>query len=436
MRKEMRKIVVIIMSMLVVVAQVYGVQDKPSPWAEEAIENLQESQAFREEALANYKDKINRQDFVYLAVKVYELLKKEEIIIDRTLSFEDTEDPYALKALTVGITTGIGHDRFGPDQVLSREELAVFMIRTLQLAGLDLAEAGMDVFEDDHDFNTWSKESIYIAKANGFIQGQGGNRFNSKGHARVEEALLVAHNILERYDFFKQEASSVEEIVNNLPESVDNLVFRPTIYIDDEVSTAGTAFVIKLDEEGEDYLLTANHIMGTSGGFSQKWPSESLHEHFVKLSLYGLFSGDYHSSVDEIIPMDVGRFFDGTDVAAFRLNNSTAYSSLPVAEKLPQEGDYVWLLAKDLSGGDTSPIYHRAQVSAYKSFMNSLEFYYDNPNLSLQATSGAPILNKQGQVVALNVGGYESSGKILGVACGIIKIKDLIESAVQEASGQ
>jgi hypothetical protein len=40
----------------------------------------------------------------------------------------------------------------------------------------------------------------------------------------------------------------------------------------------------------------------------------------------------------------------------------------------------------------------------------------DNPNHFGQATSGAPIVNQAGQLVAINVGGFELEGRSSGLA--------------------
>lgn len=173
--------------------------DEPSSWAEEAIDDLRTYQVFNEETFEDYQENITRADFIYLAVRIFEVIDGREIEIDSSIHFEDTSDSYALKGATVGITNGIGNDRFGPDQFLSREELATFMIRTLTLLNVNQSSSSYEKF-DDHDLiSDWAIESIYSARNQGIISGVGDNKVNPKGGASREMALVIANRILKTH---------------------------------------------------------------------------------------------------------------------------------------------------------------------------------------------------------------------------------------------
>ncbi|MBI9011047.1 MAG: S-layer homology domain-containing protein [Clostridiales bacterium] len=183
----------------------FGESDVPSEWAEEGIITIKSFDEIRESAFKNYKSNITREDFIYLSVRLYELLKDTTIQVDTSISFTDTNDIYALKGATVGITSGIGNGRFAPDILLTREQLAVLMVKTIQLAGIEFDSNATYTFMDDELFSDWARESIYLAKSNDIVNGVGNDKFNPQGYASIEHALIIANKILVKNGFVKDD---------------------------------------------------------------------------------------------------------------------------------------------------------------------------------------------------------------------------------------
>lgn len=196
----MKQLTIVLLSILLLGTHVTHAASEPSPWAKEGVNALQVTEKFREEAFQEYQDTITREEFIYLAVRLFEIYNDQEIIIDESIEFTDTDDPYALKGATVGLTTGIGNNKFGPKELLTREQLATFMIRTLGIGQVKLNDDSGYRFSDDEAFSSWAKRNIYLAKANNIVDGVGNDRFNPKGTATVEQALLITHNILSNVD--------------------------------------------------------------------------------------------------------------------------------------------------------------------------------------------------------------------------------------------
>ncbi len=168
----------------------------PSEWAKEAVQMMQGSSEFRGETFKNYQKPITRQEFIYLAVRLYELIRGEDAIQSNGIKFTDTSDPYALKGASIGITKGIGNGQFGPDLPLTREQLATLLVDTLQKANISVSPENLSPFKDSHDISTWALSAVYAAKSKGIIGGVGDNRFDPKGQATVEQALVIMKNIL------------------------------------------------------------------------------------------------------------------------------------------------------------------------------------------------------------------------------------------------
>lgn len=81
--------------------------ESPSNWAQEDINELRSTGYFDSKVFTNYKEPITREKFIYLASRLLEVFKGLEIEIDLDVYFLDTNDIWALKGATVGITTGI-----------------------------------------------------------------------------------------------------------------------------------------------------------------------------------------------------------------------------------------------------------------------------------------------------------------------------------------
>ncbi len=174
---------------------------EPSVWAVEKLEELKVYGTFRDSAFDSFNQGITRQRFVYLMVELYESLSGKQVSLNTNVSFSDTTDIYALKAAQLGITSGIGNNQFGPDIILTREQMATFVVKTLQLAGVDFDPNSLEsnAFGDHDQISDWAKESIYISRSNEIINGVGNNEFAPKQSATNEQSLVLIHSILSRF---------------------------------------------------------------------------------------------------------------------------------------------------------------------------------------------------------------------------------------------
>lgn len=176
----------------------------PSSWADAPILELLATDILRDEAFNKWQDGITRLDFVYLMVTLYETITGQPIVVDDGISFDDCEDVYALKAASVEITSGIGGGLFGPDILLTREQMTTFMVRTLKASEIDLTPVDNGYkFSDDDGMSYWAKDSIYLAKRNSIMGGVGDNNFSPKGTASREQALVIMNRLLAKYTSYK-----------------------------------------------------------------------------------------------------------------------------------------------------------------------------------------------------------------------------------------
>ena len=199
--------------------------DKPSAWAEVEINTLASYNQLNQEAFNNYQSEITRLEFIYLAVRLYENLNQTEITPDPVITFGDSENLYALKGATVGITSGIGNGDFGPEQLLTREQMATMMMKVLTLSGIELEKTNV-LFSDDALISDYAKESIYKAANYGVINGYNG-AVNPKGNAKVEQTLLVYKNMFDAFSKqIRPSFKSTDEMNDYLIENYQTLVLN------------------------------------------------------------------------------------------------------------------------------------------------------------------------------------------------------------------
>ena len=102
--------------------------------------------------------------------------------------------PFAAWAKEQGIVSGVGGDRFGPEQPITREQLCVMLVRFAQAQGLVLEAAGeAQAFTDSGDVAEWARDAVELAHSAGLVNGKDGGRFDPQGTAtRAEAAVILA----------------------------------------------------------------------------------------------------------------------------------------------------------------------------------------------------------------------------------------------------
>ena len=92
-------------------------------------------------------------------------------------------------AVSAGVVGGYGNGTFGPNDVITREQMTAMLWR---FAGRPAAESGED-FADEGAISSWASGAVDWARAVELMVGRGENRFDSRGTTtRAEAAALLA----------------------------------------------------------------------------------------------------------------------------------------------------------------------------------------------------------------------------------------------------
>jgi len=196
-----------------------------SAWAEEWL-NKAEDYGLLPDVLvgADMTKPITRLEFAALSVKLYEAMSGKTVTAGSN-PFTDTSDPEVLKAVKIGVTNGTAPDKFSPDALITREQVAVMMTRAYKAAfwegwTLDgdgtyakntLDYSGVAPFADDADISAYAKPSVYFMAKNNIIGGVGNNMF-APNRSNIPKNAALTYGQATREAAIKMAAASYENL--------------------------------------------------------------------------------------------------------------------------------------------------------------------------------------------------------------------------------
>ena len=134
---------------------------------------------------------ITRAEFLTMLVKAFNMTST------KATSWEDVDRHWARNQIQIaannGIVEGFSSTVFGPDQVITREQLAVMLVRGIKLT----PATQKSTFRDGKDISLWAVDAIDTASQWKLIQGYGDLSFRPQGPATRAEAVEMIIRALE-----------------------------------------------------------------------------------------------------------------------------------------------------------------------------------------------------------------------------------------------
>lgn len=206
-------------------------------------------------------------------------------------------------------------------------------------------------------------------------------------------------------------------------------LLRPTFETSVGNSDAGHAFLV--EHGGKKLLVSAHHVLGPPGGLKKHITWKDVSTAVTKVTAK---SPDGKVTLESTKPLTI----DGAkplepkdpsaDLCAFEVADAGSAKPLKLAANAPKTGDFVWLLAEVIGPENRGKHLHRGSVSA--ATPKELRYVFADPNLKLQATSGAAVLNDKGEVVAVNLGGGKTVGLVFGVGNPVGSVRARLDKAI------
>ena len=168
-------------------------------WAKEAIKyvvNKGYFQGVNDREFAPNKG-ITRGQFVTVLGRILNIDKTSF----KSNNFKDVKTdayyaPYVAWAESVGITKGRGMGSFDPDKEITREEMAVMMVKFLKVSGKKLNVKGTaSAFKDDVNIESWAKDAVMEMAKLGLVKGMEDGSFSPKTQFTRAQVAQILYNI-------------------------------------------------------------------------------------------------------------------------------------------------------------------------------------------------------------------------------------------------
>ncbi len=170
-------------------------------WAKDMIESLAAKQIIGGVSTDMFQPgrSVTRAEFLKMILNALDLTSTRAT----ALAFEDvTTDRWYYDAVSTGYQLGIAQGkskaRFGANDAITREEMAVMLYRALQISGksgLDEAEYTV-TFADKRAIATYALQAVESLQANGILQGLEDGAFGPKQPANRAQAAAVVYRLL------------------------------------------------------------------------------------------------------------------------------------------------------------------------------------------------------------------------------------------------
>ncbi|PYY27001.1 S8 family serine peptidase [Paenibacillus illinoisensis] len=171
----------------------------PTHWASEAIKSLAAKHVLtgKTETAFDPQGQTTRAEFAALIVRTLGLQAK-----GNELPFGDvSQDAWYVESIAAayqaGLIQGIAKDKFAPTETISRQEMAVLMMRAYeyQTQSLDTKQTS-EGYSDAADIAPWAEEAVANASELGVMKGSAKGEFNPKDHATRAETAQTIYNLL------------------------------------------------------------------------------------------------------------------------------------------------------------------------------------------------------------------------------------------------
>lgn len=214
------------------------------------------------------------------------------------------------------------------------------------------------------------------------------------------------------------------------PLSVPSVVLHPSFKAASGPFAAGTAFALREPRApGGVVVLSCHHIFGPLGGLAADIAGTDLPAFIQEASVTDQDGKTF--SLGPVLPIPYAKTFHpptrdaSADVSVFQAPADLAPAALELAPSLPEKGARVWLLAR-VSG--------RSELvwPAVTFYVTDTLFVYqfESADIDLRGTSGAPVVNDRGQLVAINLGGNPVQDVVRGAGTPLPSLRRALDVAL------
>lgn len=186
--------------------------DAISGWAVEPVNTAIEKGVYSMDVAQSHNcdltGSITRGEFATLAMYLYGAMANTNDFTRPVESpFVDVDEStpnfkYILGAYELGIVQGNSTTAktFGPNELVSRQDAALMLSRVYEIVGGEIPKGASTTFDDNDKIGSWAMDAVAFMSSKKIINGMGGNRFDPRGNASVEQALKIAVEMMDKLD--------------------------------------------------------------------------------------------------------------------------------------------------------------------------------------------------------------------------------------------
>lgn len=97
---------------------------------------------------------------------------------------------------SVGVAAGYDNGAFGPNDIVTREQLAVFLWRYARYKEMEIADGVVGGFNDAGRISSWALEGMKHAVGAGLISGKDGGLLDPPGVSSRAELAVILHRLM------------------------------------------------------------------------------------------------------------------------------------------------------------------------------------------------------------------------------------------------
>lgn len=178
---------------------------KADSWYADAVYYVTGAGLFTGTSASNFSPEVNltRSMFVTVLGRLSEMLGED--VSGYSCTFRDIDIKsgswyykYVCWAADKGIVTGYNKDTFGPNDNITREQMAAIFTRYAESISIKLF-AGEAKFTDNSKISSWAKYSVGVANASGLIQGYTDGSFRPLEYATRAQAATIFQRFMLNY---------------------------------------------------------------------------------------------------------------------------------------------------------------------------------------------------------------------------------------------
>lgn len=173
-------------------------QNGVSDWAIPEINNAITDGLVTDKVTVDFQRAITREEFCELVIKLYEAMTGKIAGAAPAGTFTDTSNEQVLKAYNLGIVAGIGEGQFAPGNHVSRQEIAIMLLRAVRVAlpSIDTSVTNPPQFIDGHEIDAWALEGVNYFASREIIVGAEG-AFLPKANCTCEAAIALVKRVFD-----------------------------------------------------------------------------------------------------------------------------------------------------------------------------------------------------------------------------------------------